>query len=330
MNTLFKPDANTVYTLPPTLSWPEATQHQFDESDIWAVQAAMAANRPLLVRGEPGVGKSQLARAAAHTLMRPLLCEVVHARCECHDLLFRFDAVARLAKAQVVQASGGYKVDDVLKESRFLVPGVLWWAFDWQSALDQVSQCEIGCDVPKALKDYKWTPDKGCVVLIDEIDKADTDVPNALLEALGNGGFHVPFSQKRVRMAEQQQAKPLVIVTTNEERELPAAFVRRCLVLQMRLQREHESTEDALLRRGRAHFPPSKVPDDVCRKAAAQLVKDREDAKKQDLPRPGHAEYLDVLRALSTLYPNGLDSRDEQLKALQRIAELAFRKQTLE
>ena len=76
-------------------------RHVFEPKAIWAINAALAANRPLLVRGEPGSGKSQLARAAAAALHRPLVYEVITARTECNDLLWRFDAVARLADAQV-------------------------------------------------------------------------------------------------------------------------------------------------------------------------------------------------------------------------------------
>ena len=80
MNTLFNPDVSHRHHLPAIGSWPE-TWHRFDEPSVWAVRAALAARRPLLVRGEPGLGKSQLARAAAHVLAVPFLCQVINARC---------------------------------------------------------------------------------------------------------------------------------------------------------------------------------------------------------------------------------------------------------
>lgn len=324
MSVTFKAQSGKAYSLPATLTWPDKSVHVFDDPSIWAVQAAMAANRPLLVRGEPGVGKSQLARAVAHVLKRPLLCEVVHARCECEDLLFRFDAVARLAKAQVLQAAHAATLDEELAESRFLTPGVLWWAFDWNSAKRQAEQTVFKCDEPKCSPEYKWEAQKGCVVLIDEIDKADSDVPNALLEALGNGGFHVPYSHRHVTMS-AAQARPVVVITTNEERELPPAFVRRCFVLHMRVCGKDEDIVPVLVARGRAHFPARKVSDKVCEEAAKQLAADRKDAEERELPLPGFAEYLDVLRALSQMHEG---DESEQLKALGRISGFAFRKPT--
>ena len=176
-----------VYKLPALDSWPE-TWHRFDARSVWAVRAALAARRPLLVRGEPGLGKSQLARAAAHILNVPFLCQVINARCECTDLLYTYDAVSRLAQAQVMgSASQGADWADKLTESRFVQPGILWWTFDWESARQQAGRfCRI---VREPFRPNGWTPGQGCVVLIDEIDKADADLPNGLLESLGNNGF---------------------------------------------------------------------------------------------------------------------------------------------
>ena len=92
--------------LPQRGSWP-ATVHRFDETSAWAVRAALAAQRPLLVRGEPGSGKSQLARAAAEVLGRLFVAEVVHARSESQDLQWRFDALGRLGDAQAMGAKIG-------------------------------------------------------------------------------------------------------------------------------------------------------------------------------------------------------------------------------
>ena len=93
------PSTSQARDLPEEGSWPES-RHIFDDKSVWAINAALASNRPLLIRGEPGTGKSQLARAAAHVLEWPFYSCVVNARFEPEDLLFRFDAVARLAKAR--------------------------------------------------------------------------------------------------------------------------------------------------------------------------------------------------------------------------------------
>ena len=142
-------------------------------------------------------------------LKRPLVRRVVDSRTEARDLLWEFDAVMRLAEAQITAAlatvldsqdrrqdaalaTSAWIREDVTKQlrkrlsvRRFLRPGPLWWAFDWKSALKQARIS--GSPVPTL--DHGADPENGCVVLIDEIDKADTDVPNGLLEALGSGEF---------------------------------------------------------------------------------------------------------------------------------------------
>jgi MoxR-like ATPase len=187
--------------------------HVFDEATVQAVDAALAAQRPLLVRGEPGIGKTQLARAVAKDLGRAYVQHVVDVRTESRDLMWRFDAVERLAEAQLRGALGD-KTEAVRKRlsvENYLHPGPLWWAFDWQDA--QVQAEKVGVQVPE--QPDGGNPDNGCLVLVDEIDKAETDVPNGLLEALGAGTFtpegrHAPIEAKGIA--------PLVIITTNEER----------------------------------------------------------------------------------------------------------------
>jgi MoxR-like ATPase len=139
-------------------------------------------------------------------------------------------------------------------------------------------------------------------VLIDEIDKAESDVPNGLLEALGAGSFPVPGRHVEVTAKGEP---PLVVITTNEERALPDAFIRRCLVLHLRLPEKREDLTNHLVARARAHFPADGFPgaqEDVLRRAADLLVKDRETAKRENwLPLPGQAEYLDLVRAVLSL-----------------------------
>jgi len=300
----------------PIGSWPAAV-HCFDRKSANAVRMAIAAERPLLVRGEPGVGKSQLARAAAQVLGRVFVSEVVHARSEPADLQWRFDAVARLGEAQALGAAGpGVDVRAGLDPCRFLSPGVLWWTFDWDGAKEQHGRC---CHPGRAPEEPQgWTQEQGAVLLIDEIDKAEADLPNGLLETLGNGAFTVPYLDRPVRHT--VGPAPLVIITTNEERELPGAFIRRCLVLHLGLPANEGECIAFLIGRGELHFPGS--AHTVRDQAARQLWTDRQDARRLGQTPPGQAEYLDILRALGRL----AQGEDDQLKLLGEIAEFALRK----
>ncbi len=110
-----------------------AQVHVFDDSSVQALRAARAARRPLLLRGEPGTGKTQLAFAAAAALRLPCVSVTVDSRTAARDLLYTFDAVARLGLAQVLGSLKGMTEKDLLKrlaEERFVAPGALWWGFD--------------------------------------------------------------------------------------------------------------------------------------------------------------------------------------------------------
>lgn len=288
--------ANKKETLEATGHWPE-THHIFDRRDLLAVNLALAAGRPLLLRGDPGCGKSQLARAVAHALEWPFLCKVVNARCEPEDLLYRFDAVARLAQAQILPRDPGSMAQ--LAASNFLLPEILWWALDKEEASRRLkkaaSYCgDLGCDYENGLL-HPFAHDKGCVVLIDEIDKADSEVPNSLLEVFSLGGFSLPYGGGSIKRT--NCLPPLVIITTNEDRELPPAFLRRCLVHHM--DPAEEKLEEFFTRRIRAHHPDEKTLSDlVVREAIAQLLKDRRELEGRELPKPGLAELLDLLTGL--------------------------------
>lgn len=308
--------------LPGQANWPRKT-HLLEKTHELALTAACNAGRPLLVRGEPGMGKSQLARAAAVLLKRPFLPFVVTASTEPTDLLWRFDAVARLAEAQLCAArsdTDSRSIEKHLDPKRFLTPGPLWWAINWKSAHTLWNETNKGRkpaepwewkweeeDEDWKIEETEWCDSRGCVVLIDEIDKADAEVPNSMLEVLGNWSFSVPHlvctDNGRVTneiAIPEGYTKPLVIITTNEERELPAAFIRRCLVLEIVPPSNSEGLKEWFLKCGHAHYGGySRCSEPVLSKAAEIIEKDRSNAISANLPaKPGLAEYLDLVGAV--------------------------------
>jgi MoxR-like ATPase len=315
-------------TLPAPSQAPEQV-HCFDQCEIDAVHAALAARRPLLVRGEPGVGKTQLARAVAMDLGMAYVQHVIDIRTESRDLLWHFDAVGRLADAQLHGALAAHgdsdrcqadtiaaraALQECLAVEHYLYPRPLWWAFDWNGAKERalalkrpIPELLPGCD-----------PANGVVVLIDEIDKAESDVPNGLLEALGAGCFTPQGMTEPVVI---NGPAPLVIITTNEERTLPDAFLRRCLVLVLALPEGVAALADHLVARGQAHFP--RADETILREAAQQVIQDRSTAlQRQWRPLPGQAEYLDLVRAVLELAATA----DEQRALLGTIGRYVLQK----
>jgi len=313
-------------------------RHHFEPDQLMAINAALSASRPLLVRGEPGIGKSQLARAAAKALGRAFIQHVVDARTESRDLLWHFDAVGRLAEAQVMGAlqvacpplkdhdpQDGDPADQALKLLRkrldpqqFLHPRALWWAFDWESAAKQADKVRVAPPPQADGGDHA----KGCVILIDEIDKAESDVPNGLLEALGSGRFTPQGCSQPVEINGPQ---PLVVITTNEERTLPDAFIRRCLVLHLKLPKERDKLIAKLIERGQTHFTNTKTGKllttmDVLEKAAKLLADDRAAADQRHWrPLPGQAEYLDLVRAVVVQARGDLKRQDGLIDQVGRF-----------
>jgi len=316
----------------PALDGLDVAHHRFDAPDLHAINAALAAERSLLLRGEPGTGKSQLARAAAFLLRRRFAWKVVDAHTEVSDLFYTFDAVARLAYAQIVGAvthTGAPKERErVLEElavGHFLRPGPLWWAFDEKTARAQeatfLQRCggKIRPGAAPAADDKR----RGWVVLIDEIDKADPSVPNGLLEALGQGTFEVPGGGKI--SLHKAAVKPLVVITTNEERELPSAFVRRCMVRRIEVPDDlkdpaNKKLYDWLVLRGKTHFKGAS--QGVLNKTASMVIADRRAAQRLGVTAPGQAEYLDLVRAVMKLGKN----EATRLSILDEIGAFALTK----
>ena len=155
-----------------------------------AVNAAITLQRPLLIKGEPGTGKTLLAEEMAVALDAPLISWHIKSTTKAQQGLYDYDAVSRLRDSQL----GDDKVHDI---SNYIVKGKLWEAFE---------------------------SEKQAVLLIDEIDKADIEFPNDLLLELDRMEFYVYETKKRV----QARFRPIIVITSNNEKELPDAFLRRC------------------------------------------------------------------------------------------------------
>ena len=159
-----------------------------------AVNAAVTLKRPLLVKGEPGTGKTMLAEEVARALDMPLLQWHIKSTTKAQQGLYEYDAVSRLRDSQLSGIEGGEKVKDI---HNYIVKGVLWQAF---------------------------TADRPVALLIDEIDKADIEFPNDLLREIDRMEFYVYETRELVRAVH----RPVVFITSNNEKELPDAFLRRC------------------------------------------------------------------------------------------------------
>lgn len=323
------PPAQSFY-LPAAGTWQESW-YWLDGKSQDAIDLAVASGRPLLARGLPGTGKSDLARAAAEYLGRAFVYEVITARTEPQDLLWHFDAIARLADAQARESNASS-----VSPLDYVSPGPLWWALNWGDAEEYLTEhpkaATLRPDSSLALqagevKQNDRASKNGTVLLLDEIDKADSELPNSLLEVLANTGFRLPWEAKEIKSASSN--RPLMIITTNEDRELPPAFVRRCLVLNIV---PNSRFEDWIKQRARVHFRDperdsvdrrpaltQKILDD----AAAKLMEER-DKNRGDGPQPGLAEYLDLLRGLERLAP---DDPQKQSEWLDRVYSFAYHKQ---
>ena len=332
-DSIIRPKDQELY-LPATGTWP-ASRYLLDGKSQDAIRLAEACGRPLLVRGLPGTGKSDLARTAAEYLNRAFVYEVVTARTEPQDLLWRFDAIARLADAQAQGADIKTEANPT-NAKHYVSPGVLWWAINWDLAEKQLSPpCHANAQRPdrtltlsagKIIQQQERAQTKGCVLLLDEIDKADSELPNSLLEVLANTGFRLPWDEE---IKSNNIHRPVIIITTNEDRELPPAFVRRCLVLNI----EADSNFTVWIKeRARVHFRDPDIANAndtrpalssrLLDKAADYLEADR-NASEGDSPKPGLAEYLDLLRGLHHLVP---DNDELQQQWLERVYQFAYQK----
>ena len=230
-----------------------------------AVNAALALERPLLIKGEPGTGKTLLAEEVARSLARPLVQWHVKSTTKAQQGLYEYDAVSRLRDSQL----GDAHVADI---AHYIKHGVLWEAFE------------------------SATP---AVVLIDEIDKADIEFPNDLLRELDRMEFFVYETQQTIRA----RHRPLVVITSNNEKELPDAFLRRCFFHYIRFP-EPETMAKIV----EAHYPG--LRRELLAEALAAFFKVREmpGLKK----KPSTSELLDWIKLLlaEEIPPEALRSDD--------------------
>ncbi len=230
-----------------------------------AVNAAVTLQRPLLVKGEPGTGKTVLAHEVAKALGKPLIEWHIKSTTKAQQGLYEYDAVSRLRDGQL----GDPRVHEI---GNYIVHGKLWDAFE---------------------------ADEQVVVLIDEIDKADIEFPNDLLLELDRMQFFVYETRKTV-MAKH---RPIVIITSNNEKELPDAFLRRCFFHYIRFP-DRETMERIV----QSHYP--NIKEDLARDALTVFFKVREvpGLKK----KPATSELLDWLKLLMVedLSPEVLRSRE--------------------
>ncbi|MDX1512421.1 MAG: MoxR family ATPase [Gammaproteobacteria bacterium] len=232
-----------------------------------AVHAAVVLGRPLLVKGEPGTGKTMLAQEVASALGKPFFEWHIKSTTRAQQGLYEYDAVARLRDSQL----GEEKVHDI---SNYIVRGKLWEAFD---------------------------SEEQPVLLIDEIDKADIEFPNDLLLELDRMEFYVYETRQRIRA----RTRPVIIITSNNEKELPDAFLRRCFFHYIRFP-----DKETMTRIIEVHFPGLKRS--LLREALEAFFEIREvpGLKK----KPSTSELLDWIKLLvaEDIPPEALRSKDDR------------------
>ncbi len=251
----------------------EGTKDYIADRDLTiAVNAAITLQKPLLVKGEPGTGKTELARQVADALGMRLLEWHVKSTTKAQQGLYEYDAVSRLRDSQL----GEERVKDV---KNYIRPGKLWEAF---------------------------TADERVVLLIDEIDKADIEFPNDLLQELDRMSFYVYETGETI----EAKHRPVVIITSNNEKELPDAFLRRCFFHYISFPEA-----ETLARIVEVHYPG--IKQNLLREALTQFYEIRDVAGLKK--KPSTSEVLDWIRLLVAEDVDPADLRKNSNEALPKL-----------
>ena len=253
-----------------------------------AVNAALTLKRPLLVKGEPGTGKTMLAEEVATALGMPLLQWHIKSTTKAQQGLYEYDAVSRLRDSQL---SGGEEAARVRDIRNYIVKGVLWQAF---------------------------TAEQPVALLIDEIDKADIEFPNDLLREIDRMEFYVYETRELIKA----KHRPLVFITSNNEKELPDAFLRRCFFHYIKFP-EAETMQRIV----DVHFPGLKKQLLAAAMKTFYEVRSLPGLKK----KPSTSELLDWLKLLvaEDIPLEALQSQDDKVSVPPLVGALLKNEQDL-
>jgi len=283
--------------------------YDYTDDLLMATKVALVTGRPLLLRGEPGSGKSSYAPFVARNLNWRYYESVVTARTEARDLMWKFDLVRRLADAHTAVADD--ENSGLKKPANYVEPGALWWVYDKDSAKRRGPDSEKVTPAVEPFHELNSARDSdGAILLIDEIDKGDPDVPNNLLVAIGSRQFVVDDIGFKVEKDGSDGAwqSPLIIITTNQERALPQAFLRRCIIHELA-----EPDEDRLIRIANAHSPAT---DERLVQNIAERTIELRNETAPNCRRPSVAEFLDALNAADRL---GIDPEGREWESIEKM-----------
>lgn len=270
---------------------------------IAKINIAMATGRPLLLFGDPGVGKSSVAYAVADVKGWPIFTETIRSNAEADELKAEIDEVQRLADAAVNRDS---KQESQLSPADYLRPGPIWQALNPDSAQKNWGErIRPENDLDKKLK---RAASSGRVLLLDEIDKGDIDFANDLLDVFDKGTFSVARTGHEVTV--QNRERLLIVITSNEARSLSAPFMRRCIVARM----ERPTVDEAVAIGHAALRQPDidgSMPDDRLN----DLAKICSDAGRLNV-----SFFVDLVKAAVVIEPTDDDWRGF-LEVMQHITD---------